>query len=533
MPARPEFPIRSPRLTRWLEPSADVDERRAIGAIFALLVIAFWPTLSTFLSTWNTSYQEHGFFVGGLVAWLVWRDRHRIFETAGPGIRDLFPLLALLSVGWLFAVVMNVRLVHQFLMIVTLTAWALAVFGWRSRVPVLTIGLTFLLGVPLWSISVPILQRATVIASGGATQLAGISAIIGYDYISLSAGTFLVEEGCAGINYLMGGLVLGTYYAHLFAGRWQTQLKIVAMAGAMSIVGNWIRVTTLVFIGEATAMQSGLIDDHLWQGWAIFTLLMVPTYFFARRIERRDEARAGERAEAPNTAVDKERAEALGSNEKAVRIESSEFDGEARATRVRHCVLATLFALTGPFAYMAIGAIPRGADLDRDRNVFFGTETASLQEASTVSWTPDFKSVDDRAVWVWDDGVVEFEAVRHYFVDQRQGEELIQYDNQIAPDSLLVSERYVGPIGPARRMVREAIVRTAEAPRVVWYWYRVGGFDTPFSTNAKLLEIPAFFLRSPASELITVSAACDVDNCTEAATALARTMGATVRVEGP
>ena len=45
---------------------------------------------------------------------------------------------------------------------------------------ILAIGLTFLLAVPFWSVLVPVLQRATTIASGGVTQLAGIEAVIGH-----------------------------------------------------------------------------------------------------------------------------------------------------------------------------------------------------------------------------------------------------------------------------------------------------------------------------------------------------------------
>ena len=102
---------------------------------------------------------------------------------------------------------------------------------------------------------------------------------------------------------------------------------------------------------------------------------------------------------------------------------------------------------------------------------------------------------------------------------------MIGYPNAIAPDSLFVTERFVGPIGTSRRIVREAVVRTAGAPRVVWYWYRVGGVDTAFPIQAKLLEIISFFRRSAASELITMSVECQEDDCTEAANTLRAAVG--------
>jgi hypothetical protein len=120
---------------------------------------------------------------------------------------------------------------------------------------------------------------------------------------------------------------------------------------------------------------------------------------------------------------------------------------------------------------------------------------------------------------------VVLDAARAYFIDQRQGHELIQYGNEIAPDSLVVSDRLLGPVGSRNRFVREALVRDDDFGRVVWYWYRVAGFDTPFPSKAKLLEILSFFRRSTAAELITLTAQCDAESCLRAAQALRAATG--------
>ncbi|MDH3272288.1 MAG: EpsI family protein [Gemmatimonadota bacterium] len=508
--------------------------RIGVGAILLATLVAFWPTLASFPGTWNASYQEQGFFVGGLVIWLVWRDRRRILRDAGPGLPDLLPLVALVSIAWLFAVVMNVRLVHQLLFTMIATLVALAIFGWSARRIILVTSATFLLAIPFWDAFSPILQRWTTIASGGIAKLGGVEAEIGYSTITISTGTFLVESGCSGINYLMGGLVLGAFYAHLFTDRWQTQLKIVAVAGFMSIVGNWIRVAVLIFLGEATAMQSPYIADHLWQGWAIFTLLMIPTYFLARRIEQKDAARrragvgpeVARDGETQGAERDREAApEEAGAPTVGMAPESPWLDPSPHV-RTR-AIRAGLVAAVGPILLVLFSVIPRGADLDRDAAVFPVVAPWTMEEAAVGGepWRPDFKGVDAEARWRIAGGERPVHAARYYFVDQRQGEELIQYNNFVAADSLLVADRIVGPIGPERRFVHEAIVRDADEPRVVWYWYRVAGFDTPFETKAKLLEILAFFARSPASELIVLDAVCDPDDCTSAALAIRAAMG--------
>lgn len=508
---------------------------RTLGLILLAALAAFWPTLASFPPTWNASYQEHGFFVGALVLWLVWRDRRRIVAMAERGIPDLLPVVGLLSVGWLFAVIMNVRLVHQLAFWAIATAAALAIFGWKARRPILVTSVTFLLAIPFWGVLRPFLQRMTTVMSGGMSSLGGVDAEIGYDYIRLSAGTLLVEEGCSGINYLMGGLVLGAFYAHLFAERWQTQAKIVALAGAMAIVGNWIRVAVLVFLAEATAMQSPYIEDHLWQGWAIFTLLMIPTYFLARRIEEADAHKARVEGES-EAAADGEPAStegepALGeTSERPDQATSPAEDAPPPApvpSLRRRAIRTSLVAVTGPVLFFALGAIPRGDELDRDPGIFTLAEGWSLTEiaAETDGWTPDFHSFDDRTVWAAAGPAGSLRAARYYYVDQRQGEELIQYNNRIAPDSLLAADRIIGPIGPERRFVHEAVIRDRETPRIAWYWYRVAGFDTPFEIKAKLLEILAFFGRHPAAELVVLDAECAPEDCTEAAMTLRAAFG--------
>ena len=491
-----------------MSPRDKAAESVVLGTLCVVVLCSMWPTLWDFGGTWTTS--GHGYFVAGLVGWMLWRDRGEILGSVGPGLPDLLPVLGLLSVGWLLTVVMHTTVLHEAFLVGIMTTWALATFGWQARRVVLSIGLTSLLAVPLWGSLVPVLQRATVIVSGGVTQLAGISAVIGYDFVSLTSGTFLIEEGCAGLNYLMGGLVLGAFYAHLFVRGWQLQLKVVLLAAAVSVVGNWIRVTTLIFIGEATRMESSLLEDHLWQGWVIFTLLMVPAYFLARRIERRDAERTDQVT--PRSAVSA--AEAA--------------SGPADPGRVRRAVMAGLVAMVGPILFMSVGAVPRGDVLDEETatlGLVGGWSVAVTPETGVPTWRPDFQGIDERASWSQRQNETEVKLVRHYFIDQRQGEELVQWGNRIAPDSLLVSERLIAPIGNASRMVQEAIVLTPDRPSVVWYWYRVAGFDTPFTVKAKLLEIVSFFRRSAASELVTLHAACDVDNCAVAAEALSMALG--------
>jgi exosortase len=487
-----------------LIPADERGERRRLALVLAFLALAYVPTLSTFVGTWTPSYREHGFAVAALTAWLIWRDREAVRRGAGQGVPALALAGLALSVAWLVAVTMDAAMIHQLLFTAIMASWALATFGWSARVPVIATWATFTLASPVWGFISPVLQRITTVMSGSLARGLGVSAQIQGDTITIASGTFLIEAGCSGINYLMAGLTLGAIYAHLFARHWKTQLEIVGVAGFASMVGNWIRVAVLVLIGDAQGIDSPLIEDHLWQGWAIFVVLMIPTYYAVRRVQHRDARRTA-----------------------GVEVEAETPEGKVASfdpTRPRRAAKAAAYAAVGPAAYLLVGLFPTHA---ADRTLApVGLEASGpVQERpAAAGWQPAFTGVDETLRWALALPDANVEIARLLFADQRQGEELVQWNNRIAPDSLLLAERVVGPVGQGRRYVREAIVLEAAGPRIAWYWYRVGGIDTPFATNAKLLELVAFFRRSGPSELVVLSAACAPGDCRDAARALRRAL---------
>ena len=244
-------------------------------------------------------------------------------------------------------------------------------------------------------------------------------------------------------------------------------------------------------------MQSPMLEDHLWQGWVIFTVLMVPTYFGARWIERRDASLA-----------------------QPIDATTASFD----AGRVRYASRAAVAAMVGPILFVLVGFLPFSSGLDQRPDVFELADTWRV-ETSTGGWTPSYPGIDGRADWAVTVGDARVDLARFYFEDQEQGEELVGYPNELAADSLIILDRMAWPLVPERRLVREVVLLTDDTPRLVWYWYRVGGFDTPFASKAKLLEILAFFRRSPAAELVVMSTACEPEDCAEAATTLRAAVG--------
>ncbi len=136
------------------------------------------------------------------------------------------------------------------------------------------------LALPMWSWLREPLQfvAATVVAS--ALALTGLSVFIEGTFISVPAGTFAVETGCSGLNYLLVSMSLATT-AGLLARRPVIRLAGIVLGAAMFAVAiNWLRIATIVVVGNATEMQSPLVTDHVTFGWLLFSIAFIPYCLF-------------------------------------------------------------------------------------------------------------------------------------------------------------------------------------------------------------------------------------------------------------
>lgn len=486
-----------------------------VAIAFGLTLAFFWPTLWSFGGTWERYGMSHGWLIAGLVGWLAWRDRADLLKGPGGDPLLLIPLVGL-SLLWLLAVIAHVQLVHQVILVALMGCWGLLIFGWRSARTLGVLAATFLLGLPLWDVLVPLLRSLTTLASGSIVRLLGIPAEIEGDWIHIAAGTFIIEDGCAGLNYLLSGVVVGAVYAHvLVRGGW-AQLAVLCTAGAFSIIGNWLRVVALIVIGHMTDMQSGLMTSHHGFGWLVFTASLVPFFLVARWIDKRaSRTPAGLHAD-PGPAEMDARADAP----------PAPLGGIGR---VRRAGMASGFAVLGPALFFMIGALPAVdpgqisvADLPG------GTEWELTDSSGQrpFDWRPAYQGAEQHEVLRFTNGSAHIYGDRFIYREQRQGAKLIGYPNRIAESSDLLDERVVGPIDQAgTRWVRQAVVRTPQGPVLTWYWYRVGGVDAFSRVHAKALEVPAFLTRRRASELIAFTAACDAEDCRSAFENLAGLMG--------
>jgi EpsI family protein len=463
-----------------------------VGAI-VLLVAGFFATVASFPESWNED-RTHGYVVAGFCLWLLWNDR-RLLSPSREVKALAIPVAIALSLLWLVATIIGVRVVHQLVLPGIATAWAAALFGRRGLHVVGSIALLFLLAVPLWEVLRGGLQAMTVAVSSVGVAVFRLGARIDGQKIHFPFGTIEVAQSCAGLSYFMSAFTISAVYGRLFLISHRGRMAAIAVALVLAVVSNWVRVFGLVLIGYNTKMQSPLMKEHATYGWIIFAVVMATFFVLSRKIEQWDRQQ-------PTAMV----------------TENRSFDPDT--VKVGGLWAPTAAALLGPLLYFLFAAMPAASAAIADKpnvsatNSWRATPPPPVESGQPSAWQPAFTGHSERraVTLTRDDDAVQVDQL--IYADQSQGKEMISGGNTIG--ETLADERLVGPLDSDLRMVRQAVVRTSSGPRLAWYWYRVAGVETPSSAKAKLLELVAFFSRGAPSELVVVSTACQATGCEKA-----------------
>lgn len=255
-----------------------------------------WPMFQAVQATWSDVYGAHSH--GYLVLALSFYFAIRAWRTPPPVVpgRPVWPalpaLLLLLCVAALsealFIGPSRTALLPLLLMAViglSLGADALRRLAW----PVLFL----YFALPVWMAFNEPLRRLTTLVSMWLVRATGIPVYVEGNLVHLAEGTFAIASGCSGLNYVVAALTLAAVQCTLYLRTWRARGLLLLAAIMAALLANWLRVSSLIVIGHLTGMQHYLIRvDHLWYGWALFLLIMIPVYILGVQLEGREERRA-------------------------------------------------------------------------------------------------------------------------------------------------------------------------------------------------------------------------------------------------
>jgi EpsI family protein len=250
-----------------------------ILALALLVTLVYWPSPAVYYEQWqdfaNITFT-HGWLVLAVCVALVVRSRR---EIAAAPVR--FWPLALLALGgcilaWLVCYRASIEDLEVTIFPAIFWLALTAAFGLRVGLLLAFPVAFFYFAVPSWSQLGNPLQELTVFALRGFLWLTGPKVLISGDTIHIPNGTFVIEEGCSGLHFMIVGLAVAALHGELRRDPWRVRIAQLALMAILALLANWVRVYTVIEAGYLTDMHSYLVSvSHYWFGWGVFAVALV------------------------------------------------------------------------------------------------------------------------------------------------------------------------------------------------------------------------------------------------------------------
>jgi EpsI family protein len=464
--------------------------------------IGLYTGLARLGDRWVYPY-DHSWLVLGMTAWLLWRAlRQTPVQHIAPsmlGIGALVVSVLLYSLSEVLDISLGMHVTLPLILLSLVTTLAGVRFARVAAVPLAMLYFT----IPVWDLTIPALQKITTAVVATLVSWTGPVAYTVGNLITIPAGTFEIAEGCSGMRYFMVSLAIAAFIGLSWYERWRTRVLLLVVAGLASMASNWIRIYTLILIGDATDMQHYVIaKSHDGYGWFVYVACLLPVLWFARVLDRRETRTAPD-----STAV-----------APSVRI-------AAPASFLAFGLLAAAI-LVAPSLVRGDDALPEPPD-DARVMPFGGSGWTPVSPSPT--WEPEFRSpyfLTHEALESAGGQQVDLFIAR--YLSQRPGSKVVSNHNRFSPDWQVTASRpHQVMVGGQARAVLETTIARGSERRLVWQWYMVGGEPVHDRFRAKLLEIPAMVRGRRDGAALALTARCS-HNCDAAAEA----MGEVARIAG-
>ncbi len=241
-----------------------------------LWMLLFWQDLLSAFEVWlGSNTYTHCLFILPLAAFMAWRGRFRLLDRQPRAI----PWLAPAILGWLLVWGVGYAADLQFLshlaMLSIVPMTVLVAMGFNVF-HALWFPLTLMMfALPFGEEFVPYLQVMTADNAVWLLQAAGVPVYRDGLYLTIPAGQFVVAEACSGVRFLVASVCFGYFYAFItYIDLWRRAL-FFAVAIALPLAANSLRVFMIIIIAHKTNMEYAVGADHLVYGWLFFAFVLV------------------------------------------------------------------------------------------------------------------------------------------------------------------------------------------------------------------------------------------------------------------
>ena len=222
----------------------------------------------------------HGWLILAVSVVLIWRARREIASApAHPWPLALFGLAGAIF-AWMICYRAGIQDLHITIYPALFWFAVAGAFGWPVARLLLFPVAFFCFALPSWAQLGDVLQELTVLAMRGFLGLTGPHAVIDGAVIHIPNGSFVIEEGCSGLHFMIVGLAVAALHGELRRDPWRTRLAELALMAGLALLANWVRVYTVIEAGYLTDMRHYLVSvSHYWFGWAVFGVALVAFFW--------------------------------------------------------------------------------------------------------------------------------------------------------------------------------------------------------------------------------------------------------------
>jgi exosortase len=251
------------------------------GSFFLLT----WPVWQWLWREWmGNDYYSHGVLIPLVSLFLVvQRVRNdRTFPPAQPD-RSLVPLLVVVVMVGLFLLCLANR---AFYLAACVMVGLMAGLVWSMAGAGVLRKLLFPLAYLLLMVPLPMIDRITLplalftgVCAGGLVRFLGLDVSIVGNAVTLPNAEMVIGAQCSGVNSMIALTALMALAAYLLSGPLWGRLALVLMAVPLAMVGNILRVASLLFVARAYGANAAFTFYHDYSGIAFFMgvfLLMFP-----------------------------------------------------------------------------------------------------------------------------------------------------------------------------------------------------------------------------------------------------------------
>ena len=271
--------------SRCRRPSVFAAICASVSVVFVLFL--FWGGVRSAAFLWlHSSAYNHSLLILPIFAYLLWSARAGLAGLAPqPSLWGSGIILAFAGV-WLLSFLSGVAEGVQFAIVGMIQGVLLTLFGRRIYLRLLLPFSYLWLLVPSGEALLPMLQLATAKAATVMLDAVGISAFRDGIVIEVSSGAYLVAPGCAGLNFVLAGLAASIAYAELVYRTWRRRAAFIVAVLVLAVVGNMARVFLIIALAHATHNLGNIAGDHIFYGWAFFSVLLLGAMALGQRFRQ-------------------------------------------------------------------------------------------------------------------------------------------------------------------------------------------------------------------------------------------------------